>query len=124
MEPVGALAVVVILATLTLKAVEQIRRFFPSLENGWVIMVAWGVGSVLAALTGTAATADLFASWGLTLTTTPPLFLDYLVTGIIVAVSAGVFADMTGRSGNDSDLDTPVPVVITHSESDPYTPRN
>lgn len=101
MEPIGALAVVATLAIICMKAVEQLRRFFPTLEDGWVILTAWVVGFVLAIVTGTAATADLFESWGLTLAIDPPLMLDYAITGIIVAASAGAFADFLGRSGSD-----------------------
>ena len=110
MEPVGILAALGVASVVVLKAVDIVRKLVPSIDGVWVNVASVLVGVGVTFSSGLAGTRELAGELGLELAFVVPRSVDLTLTGVVLGLGAGYFADLRGRSVKAAEA-MPAPVI-------------
>jgi len=100
MDPIGVIATVGVLAIVLKGIIQAIRRQWSQIDGLWVQMIAIALGFGAAAAFDIRATAALLETAGAQVGRMPVPVVDWLITGVAIAFSAGLFAEAVSTSGN------------------------
>lgn len=98
MEPVQILATVAVFGVVVKGTIDAIRRAAPSLHGFAVQALAIVIGGLIAWVFDLRATEALLANAGAGGLRVPPAALDYLISGVAMAFTAGFFAEISGSN--------------------------
>lgn len=104
MDPIEILATLGVVAVVVKGVVDAIRRRYPLIDGGIVQLLAIVLGVGVAWGFDLKATAALLEQAGAAVGRVPIAAVDYVITGVAIAFSAGFFAEVSGRSGNGALL--------------------
>lgn len=98
-DPLDLLATLAVLSVVVGKIVEAARRKWPYLDGMAVTALAAAVGVVVAYGLDLRGTVVLLETIGAAGNRTPPVWLDYVITGAAIGLGSGWLADFARRSG-------------------------
>ena len=113
MNPLGIVATIGAFAAIIKGAIQIVRRDFPKIDGRLVQGLAILFGFGIAAGLDFRATAALLDSIGANVGRIPTAIFDYLITGVAMAFTAGIFAEVSGTSGPSRGV-----TVINQSPTD------
>lgn len=99
MDPIDLLATLAIFGTFLKAVVDAIRRRRPKMDGLLVQLLAVAIGAAMAWTFDLQGTVAILDQIGASVGRYPPAGIDYIITGGVMAASAGLLAEISGRSG-------------------------
>lgn len=96
-DPIPVLVTLSILSMAIRGIVQALKRQFPAVSGGWTQLAAVVLGLLTAVSLDLLGTGPLLTVLGATAANTPPVIVDYLITGAVLGLGAGYLADIVKK---------------------------